>query len=118
MKQKNDAHQSGYNVDLISNVDLIRRDDRYAEYVVKAGCEYRQPHQRANERRKQSAALLHEFDDLADGNGAQRAKNVDRSHERSWTLPSRYLTVRSQPNSEACGRSSELLHLIQVNQVK
>ena len=75
------------------------------------------PHQRANECRKQSAALLHEFDDLADGNGAQRAKNVDKSHERSWTLPSRYLTVRREANL-TLRHADDQANSFQVNRVK
>src|SRR5579863_641104 len=84
MEQKNDAKQPGHDVDLIGNVNLVWRDDRYAKDVIEAGGEYCEPHQRTDQCGEESTTLLHEFEDLPRGDGPQRAHDVDKPHGCSF----------------------------------
>ena len=83
MEQQDDAEQARHDVDLIGDVGLVGRDDRYAEHVVEAGGEHREPHQRPHDRGQQAPALLHELHDLSHGDGAHGASGVNELHGRS-----------------------------------
>jgi len=114
VEQEDDAEQARHDIDLIGDVGLVGRDDRDAEHVVEAGGEHREPHQRPDQRRQQPPALLHEFDDLPHGDGAQRTGGVDELHVRSPVQPARRFALVVAQRVEVIGLVQKTLDRVRA----
>ena len=63
--------QAGRDIDLVENIGFVWRDDGDAEHLTEAGSEDEQPHQRPDQRRNKTFALMHEAQGLAPHNAVQ-----------------------------------------------
>src|SRR5262249_6166077 len=88
---------------------LVGRDDRDPEHIVETSGEHCEPHQRSHQRREQTPALLHKLDDLAHGDGAHGASDVDKLHDAADLLD---LLCLSSVRPRATGTQSFRAHRV------
>ena len=77
--------QPGRDIDLVENIGVVGRHDRYAERLSKSGCENEQPDQRAHQRGNEALALVKKAQALSPYDAVE-ADQALRPAERSVAL--------------------------------